>query len=1475
MGDQKKINNKMESAYPLSAMQEGILFHYLMDKTSHNYILQMSVKIQGDFDPEICKKSMELLFHKYECMRTLFLTGTLERPVQVVLKERKCEVRMIDLSNMTDASQADEIAIFKRKDLKRGFDLEKDPLFRTAIFQLSKKCCYMLWTTHHIILDGWCLTFILKDFKDFYAKLDQGGKSSELKKQITAESDKKTKYQDYINFLTKKEQEDSLLYWDNLLKKFDGATEIIPDRKVHLTDQQVERCQIIFDIKTTKQLQKLAISLNITINSVLEASLGILLQKYNMSNDVVFGKVVSGRNAGLRGIDEIVGLCINTIPVRVRCPQDMTVSELLSAMQQQAIESLEHEHCSLAEIQRRNSAESSLIKTVIAFENFYVDSTSTEGFSDLTFDFVDFRSQTNYFMSLNVALDEELLLYMMFSPSHFSKDQIEKVMSRLKKIVEAMLSDPSQKVKDINLLDESEEQFLYPRISTKIKYPQEKTIVELFEDQVARTPDRIALKFENKELSYKDFNERANRLGYKIRALGIKPGDRVAMLMERSIEMIVGILGIVKAGAGYVPIDPAYPEERIEFMLKDSKPNAVLIYKTSIKTNVPIIDLEQAEMGDWDGGNLPKINTPDDLLYIIYTSGTTGRPKGVMISHSNLVRLMIHDHFQFDFKESDVWLMFHSYCFDFSVWEMYGALLYGGKLVLTSKETAQDTYQLVNLMKENKVTILNQVPSVFYNLMKVDEQDSMANIRYLIFGGESLDPKRLKQWHCQYPNAKMINMYGITEGTVHTTYKEISEKQIEEGINNVGKAIPTTAIYVMDGLMRNGVGIPGEICIAGQGVAKGYWNRADLTAERFIINPYDDGRVYRTGDLARWLPNGDLEYLGRMDEQVKIRGFRIELGEIESLIKKYHDIQDCIVITQQGEDTELMLCAYLVTDKEIDIYDLTNEIAKFLPAYMVPAYIMQIKEIPLTENGKINRHALPEITLQSKAEYVGPRTDFERKLCEIFAEILRVERVGIKDNFFELGGESIRAIRALAKIKEAGYKLNVKDIMRGQTVEKVAANMLRQEREKKLPVQKTAESFDTGHHENIIVERVLLEMKDYSVELFRSSKLYGELKKYNQNKDRSGEQNRYFPLKIQKLQVVGNYNDLLPAYISITGYQKQDEILPIIRNLIKSQAVLRTYYNEEQECFIELNPQDWYIPYFDIDMSKELEAQYGGLMQTKELFANQLLAKIIVAKKNEDEHIVYFFVHRSLWDNMSAEILAERLKHHCKHPDFYLEPDLPFRDYVGNKQNNSVPINDDDREEAIFGNLSAYLNTVKLWDLKKYSAYVDKVLNQEEMNVIAVDPVRWVMKLYSDFSGDAQLDVPFGLLYHGRTSDNLETLGSHLNVIPALYSIHEDKIHGGQDIVRRIQAAEDINYKLYSEEPGTELMNLMIVNFSGFLDMNPICQEDQLTLCESDQETLGGIYLVVYRNVLKLIVPIYGNDKSDLELKLKRYLNLK
>ncbi len=790
---------------------------------------------------------------------------------------------------------------------------------------------------------------------------------------------------------------------------------------------------------------------------ILVAVFDYLLYRYTGSEDIIVGMPVFKSKTGEESLT-------NMLLIRNTTDESFSFKDLLLQVKQTVTEADEYSNLpyhKLTELLNlENKGNQPLIKTVIMLENIH-DGNSLQ------------YVQTETLFSFTLG-DESLELRVEFDGNRYGREFIDQAIKHLENVLNQVLQDTGRKLSGLEILSEPEkERILIGFNNTRANYPREKTIAGLFEEQAARVPDRPAISYEDRQLSYRELNERANQLAGTLRQQGTTPGSIVGIMTERSPEMIISMLAVVKSGGAYLPIDPDYPRERIEYMLEDSGAGILLTQQRfterfdALENQIRIIDINNDENYRGETSNPQPVNKPDDLLYVIYTSGTTGKSKGAMIEHRNVVRLLFNDKMQFDFGEQDVWTMFHSFCFDFSVWEIYGALLCGGKLVIVPKQIAQDPGEYLKLLKRNQVTVLNQTPTAFYSLIneEMKTNDRGLKIRYVIFGGEALKPLMLKEWRLKYPGTKLINMYGITETTVHVTYKEITAGEIEQNISNIGKPIPTLTTYVMDRKQRLlPIGAVGELYVGGDGVGRGYLNRPELTAEKFIPNPFynyysrlqiadsilndDSGvsfhtstRLYKSGDLVKLLPDGDLEYYGRIDHQVKIRGHRIELGEIEAALLKHGPVREVVVLAGADAGNNQYICAYYVAETTLKATELREYLAGKLPDYMIPAYFIQLDKIPMTVNNKVDRKALPapQSGISAGEEYEAPRNETETKLVSIWEEVLNAGRIGVRGNFFNLGGDSIKAIGLISKMnRELGTGIRIKDIYNCQTIKELA-----------------------------------------------------------------------------------------------------------------------------------------------------------------------------------------------------------------------------------------------------------------------------------------------------------------------------------------------------------------------------------------------------------------------------------------------------
>jgi amino acid adenylation domain-containing protein/thioester reductase-like protein len=829
-------------------------------------------------------------------------------------------------------------------------------------------------------------------------------------------------------------------------------------RRPTVVDYRGESAFFSLNDADSQGLARLAVLLDVTPFMVLMAALNVLLARYSSQGDIVVGAGVAGRShADYHGT---LGMFINVLPVRSYPRQDRPFSDFLRETKDRLLEMYDNQDYPFERLveklgQKRDSSRGALFDVALVFQNITLP-------SRLDVDGVSFTrrsvgadvARTDLLLDVEMP-DGKLRIRWEYRTSLFTRATIEQMNAHFQNILRGVIAQPDLLLRDIQLLSpEEESKLVYEWNQTSAEYPRDKTLPELFEGAAAAFPDRIAVTSGERWMTYHELNARANRLARSLRDKGVRPGTIVALMLEHCPELIVAIFGILKAGGCYLPIRPDYPADRIRFMLEDSQ--AALLLTTPAHRAVSdgfrgeVLDLRDAALYATDDSNLAPAATPADLVYVIYTSGSTGKPKGVMLEHRNVVRLLVNDRYNkpgyFSFGEKDVWTLFHSFCFDFSVWEIFGALVYGARLVIVPPEERVNPAGFLELLKREKVTVLNQTPGAFYNLIAADLKgdDRGLCLRYVVFGGEALKPGMLREWHRKYPETRLINMYGITETTVHVTYKEITDTEIEENVSNIGTPIPTLVTYVLD---KNHklvpAGVPGEIGVGGAGLARGYLGQPQITAARFVDDPDRSGeRLYLSGDLARMLSSGEIEYLGRIDFQVKIRGHRIELGEIETCLLKHPVVTDAVVIARDDRHGNKEIVAYVVLSEALPITALREHLFGLLPDYMLPSHFIKLDALPLTPNGKVNRAALPAPgeTVDTGIEFMAPRNDAEAKVIAAWEKCLGIEKISVLDNFFTLGGHSLKAVAVVPELQKH-FEVTVNDIFRHQTVERLAKNV--------------------------------------------------------------------------------------------------------------------------------------------------------------------------------------------------------------------------------------------------------------------------------------------------------------------------------------------------------------------------------------------------------------------------------------------------
>ncbi|MGR9012021.1 MAG: amino acid adenylation domain-containing protein [Gammaproteobacteria bacterium] len=1029
--------------YPLTPLQEGFLFHALSNQDD-SYIQQITYLLKGRFDRQRFCLVWQRLFERHEILRTLFFHTGAERPLQVVLKKQSPVFENVDLRHLSVQEQLQRRQQIKSRDRKRGFRLNQDCLMRFTLLQLSDDSTEVIWTHHHIILDGWSLGILLSECTALY-------------QDINAEPAFTVPFSSYVKWLEKKDKQQALDFWLSYLADYQDEVKLPFTSEFQALESERIRAGFTLPESTFKGIQQLSKSVQVSLNSILHGAWALLLAQYNGCEDVVFGTTVSGRPADIEQVEQIVGLFINTIPVRVLLTPTLTVRELLVQIQDRAILAEPHHYSPLSAVQAQHPLQNRLISTHVTLENFPLDERfkkmSETDDADLSVQANEVIERTHYPLDIQFLPAEGGIKVQMAYSSDYQADMHRLIQAHLCQILLQMTQTPELKLSAFSLIDDQARQQIIEQTRMGLKQFPFDSLLHRFDLAVAKAPNAIALVYEGQQISYAELNAYADDVCRRLYAGGLVAEDFVGLCFERSIEMVVALLAVLKAGMVYVPMDPTLPIQRMRFMAEDSAIKMLLtsadkvIQLAAVAPQLQAVALAELSCVNSDSSATKWQAAPDSPAYVIYTSGSTGQPKGVLVSHGNMARLFSAADTLFDFKAQDVWCLFHSYAFDFSVWEIWGALGYGARLLIVPYWISRSPEDFHGLLAKEKVTVLNQTPTAFKQLIDSDQQSDVKlnALRYVIFGGEALEFKQLAPWFQTYGQSpQLVNMYGITETTVHVTFKKIKPEQSGLQCSLIGKPLPDLSVYILNQYGQlTAPGVPGELYVGGAGVCLGYLNRADLSAQRFVHLPQlqqAETLFYRTGDRGRYLDNGELDYLGRLDQQVQFHGFRIELGEIEQAMLRQPLIEQAVVMLLENEQAQQILVAYYSTRtaEAMKTAELRAPLAKLLPMYMIPGFFVHLPQFPLTANGKVNRQALPAPEIDQDEPFLEAQTPEEQLLVEVWQRLLQQSSVGVKDDFFGLGGDSIQAIRVVSQLRKQGYRIEVQDLFRYPTVHSLA-----------------------------------------------------------------------------------------------------------------------------------------------------------------------------------------------------------------------------------------------------------------------------------------------------------------------------------------------------------------------------------------------------------------------------------------------------
>jgi len=1051
---------------PLSFAQQRLWFLDQLEPGLASYNIPTAVRLEGDLDVGALRRALTEMVRRHESLRTVFAESD-GSPLQVILPPSPVALEVVDLTGMAAEEREAEAGRLAAEEAQTPFDLSAGPLLRAGLVRVGEREHVFLLTMHHIVSDGWSLGVLIEEVGALYEAYLAGEESPLPELEV--------QYADYAawqrGWLQGEVLDRQLSYWREQLSGAPPVLELPTDRpRPAVQSMRGATHSFVLGEELTAGIKALSRSEGVTLFMTLLAGFQALLSRYTGQEDVSVGTPIAGRTRG--EVERLIGFFVNTLVMRTDLSGGPTFRELLGRVREVTLGAYAHQEVPFEKLVDELEVERSLSHAPLFQVMFVLQNTGSGSggkkiaeVSGLRMSGMEAESNTSKFdLTLAVAEGREgLSASIEYSTELFEAESIERLAGHFERLLAAATADPDRRLSDLQILSPEERERVVEGFNpSRRRHTNPATLHGLFERQAALSPHAVALSFDGLHLSYSELNARANRLARRLRSLGVGPESPVALYLDRSAEMVVAILAVLKAGGAYLPLDPAYPRERVLFAIEDAGAD-VLITRDGLGRGLPARHLVELDADWWrlDGeaeDDLPEFASPENLAYVIYTSGSTGKPKGVQVTHANVARLFASAEPLFSFSASDVWTLFHSYAFDFSVWELWGALLYGGRLVVVPQMVARSAGAFLGLLEGEGVTVLNQTPSAFYQLMEADGEEDGARalaLRYVVFGGEALGERRLGPWVGRrgVERPRLVNMYGITETTVHVTHREVTA-DLGEG-SRVGVALDDLRAYVLEGGGSPApVGVAGELYVAGDGLARGYLNRPSLTAERFVPDPFSaepGARMYRSGDVARWLSSGELEYLGRADQQVKIRGFRIELGEIEAALLGHAGVAEAAVVAREEGTGDKRLVAYVVTGGEVGGAELREHLRGRLPEYMVPAQFVQLERLPLTANGKLDRKALPAPQSTGEAtsgQFVAPRTPAEELVALAWADLLALPRVSALDNFFDLGGHSLLATRLVSRLRRSfGVDVPLRSLFEWPTVAGLAAEAERLVRE--------------------------------------------------------------------------------------------------------------------------------------------------------------------------------------------------------------------------------------------------------------------------------------------------------------------------------------------------------------------------------------------------------------------------------------------
>lgn len=1424
-------NPNISDIYSLTPLQEGILFHSIMNERSNSeYIVQQIINFRVSLNVEYINSALELLFEKHEILRTIFLYEKLSSPKQIVLKHSKPQFSYYDFSLYDNQTKEKKFNELSKNEINDGFILSKGPLLKVICVKYNENLYKIIWTVHHIILDGWSLAILFSDFMHYYDLLFCSDGKANLISTVLEEKRHICPFKNYVDWINEQDSVQAEQFWKSKLKGYEGAIHFETGIAINNKQKSIEKLEKSIEKDSFLMIKKFAIDKHITINTILECAVGIVLQKLSNKKDIVFGKVVSGRNAPLSNMDTSTGLYINTIPFRLHSDSETSINDLLLNTFKSDINTQKYEHFSLSKIQEMLPQKSNLINVLYCFENYYYNSSMFDRFSSqYNFELEAYREETNYDITIQISYQESSLnMLIMFNSSNISKEFAESFLNRIIFVLDEICSDSIELLDDISInLKDDESKILIPYNNSDKPYNY-CTLHELFIKSVKLYPNKIAIIHNNKTISYKELYHQSKKVYKYIKCLNIKPNSLIAVASERKIETIIMILGILMSGCTYIPININDPIERQKAVINKCKPSLILnykIYNNYIKNLLPD----------------EKINiytNYNSLAYVIFTSGSTGKPKGVMISHKSAVNTILDINNRFNINNLDNFLCLSSFCFDLSVYDIFGALSVGASITIA--DDAKKINEIKYIINKNKITIWNSVPAIMEMYIDNIEYEKNFLLRYVFLSGDWIPvnlPNKIKN---SFIKTEVISLGGATEASIWSIFYVIPNLLPKTKSIPYGKPLSNQKLYILDkNLKQCPIDVKGEIYISGLGVAQGYLNETELTNNAFFYSK-QFGRIYKTGDYGVLHRNGQMEILGRTDDQVKINGYRIEIGDIENNLKQIEQINNAAVVFNKSLNK---IIAYFTSNVQINCINLKKELNNKLPNYMIPSQFIQLDKLPTNNNGKVDRKQLKSLykmnlIKKNKDKIVLDNT--EKIIYDTLLELIDVEFLDVTTNFLETGLDSIKTIKFSGILNKKGINISIKEVFQNPTISSLS-NYINSKNE-----LINIKSFDKKINNNLAIIPYKELIKQYSSVL--------------NNFDIT---NNYLPNKFQ-IENFGVENTML---YSFPINENIDNIIQALFKVICEQSAFRSTYccNNETIEFIEKNiNQKINIPFFK-NININYKTYITNCFKIDKLDSNNIfipgspLVIPIIVELN-DCTAISIIANHSVWDLKSNDIFKSRILFYLENQQTDIEKVTPISNIITARMNTQFSFKNHDmfsKEKSIYEKKINKITTKTCFILECIDTNDFLQRCNYDLELFAFKLLKTNYKL----NVNDNENIPFYYLNHGRNEENNKICGPMVELLPSI--LYSDSI-SDENIFTGIAISENKNYAFQNE------INLIpIINIS--IDMNDICEHknDTINSCNLKiQKSYRSSYDIFIRVCNKeTIIVIFTSENCKDELK--------